>query len=231
MKIAIVILAGLFLASCSKVPSNDHVISTNDCGKVWEVVETGDTVHKHTGNPCGFNTALPNFPMVGDTNFKAQFSQQVLSNISIDYSYSIVDPIKFIDEARYLAKMGNSLEISAEDVASKFEMAENIIIDKLLREELSVVTRTIDIVDANPSEIEELLFQSVKDKLASRGVTLTDITLVVIPSDETKRAIDVSTALRVYRAAGMEQAGTDIMKASAGASRITVTTSPENKSE
>lgn len=219
----------LALIGCSRTPSNVHVLSTTDCGAKWEKLNVGSSVPKHTGNPCGYTTALPNWPMAGEAVFKTQFDKGVLSTARLSYSYSITNPIAFISEARYLGKMGNSLEISAEDAGGRYEMAENIIIDKLLREVSTNVTRDMDVVDANPSDIEDKIFTSTKDLLEKKGVTMTDLALVIETDEQTRLAIDTATAMRVYKAAGIGEVGEKVIAARAGSTRVTVNTNEGKK--
>jgi len=222
LKLVSVIAAALLLTACSRTPSNVHVISTTDCGASWTKLDVGSRVPKHASNPCGYNVALPNWPMAGDAKFRTQFSKKVLSNATLSYTYVITNPLAFINEARYLGKMGGSLEISSDTAGDKYEMAENIIIDKLLREVTTTITRDLDVVDANPAEIEDAIFNAARETLDKKGVTLSDLALVVENDEQTQLAIDVATAIRVYEAAGVGDIGKTIMSARAGATKITV---------
>ena len=70
------IATALVLGGCARTPSNVHVISTTDCGASWQKLEVASTVPKHTGQPCGYNVAIPNWPMAGDAKFKTQFAKE-----------------------------------------------------------------------------------------------------------------------------------------------------------
>ncbi len=223
--------AAVSLVACSRAPSNVHVIATSDCGAKWEKIATGGAVPKHTGNPCGYNMAIPNWPMSGEADFKTQFKGGVLTRSRLSYTYAIIEPLKFIDNAAYLGKMGGSLEISAESVGTKYEMAENIIIDKTLREITTEITREAEIVDANPAEIEDAIFKKIADVLAVKGVVISDLALVLEPDEQTRLAIDVATAMRVYENAGIKDAGKEIAVAKAGATKVTVNTAEEKKAD
>lgn len=222
MKKILIIALALTLAACSRTPSNVHVVSTTDCGANWEKLDTGSAIPKHTGNPCGYTTAIPNWPMAGETEFKTQFAGKVLSNARMSYSYSINNPVAFVSEARYLGKMGGSLEISASEVGSKYEMAENIIIDKLLREITTELTGPLEIIDANPANIEDAVYKQANEALAKKGVVLSDMALVLENDDQTRLAIDSATAIRVYEAAGIRDVGKEVIAARAGATQIIV---------
>lgn len=222
IKFIIIATTAILATGCARTPSNVHVISTTNCGAAWEKLDVGSSVPKHTGNPCGYTVALPNWPMAGDAKFKTQFAKKVLSKATLSYTYVITNPLAFINEARYLGKMGGSLELSAESTGERYEMAENIIIDKLLREVTTDLTRELDVVDANPAEIEDAIFKKAKDALDKKGVTLSDLALVIENDEQTRLAIDAATAVRVYEAAGIADVGKQVMAARAGATQITV---------
>lgn len=222
IKFIIIAATAILATGCARTPSNVHVISTTNCGAAWEKLDVGSSVPKHTGNPCGYTVALPNWPMAGDAKFKTQFAKKVLSKATLSYTYVITNPLAFINEARYLGKMGGSLELSAESTGERYEMAENIIIDKLLREVTTDLTRELDVVDANPAEIEDAIFKKAKDALDKKGVTLSDLALVIENDEQTRLAIDAATAVRVYEAAGIGDVGKQVMAARAGATQITV---------
>lgn len=221
-KVILAIGLAVLLAGCARTPSNVHVLSTTDCGATWKKLEVAATVPKHTGNVCGYNVALPNWPMAGETQFVTQFNPKVKTSASLSYTYAITNPIAFIGEARYIGKMGGSLELSAESVGGRYEMAENIIIDKLLREVTTEITRDLDVVEASPADIENLIFEKVASMLEKKGITLTELALVIDPDEQTTLAIDVATALRVYEAAGVLETGKAIIAARAGATKIIV---------
>lgn len=222
--IIIAALAVIVLVGCQRTPSNVHVLSTTDCGATWTKLNVGSSVPKHTGNPCGYTLAVPNWPMAGDAQFKTQFAKKVLSNARMSYTYTIVDPIAFIGEARYLGKMGGSLELSSDQIGTRYEMAENIIIDKLLREVTTTLTRSLDVVDANPAEIEDAILKNAKEVLEKKGIVLSDLALVIENDEQTRLAIDAATAIRVYDAAGIRSVGESVMAARAGATKIQINT-------
>lgn len=228
-KTLIASIIAIALVGCSRTPSNVHVLSTTDCGATWTKLDVGSSVPKHTGNPCGYTTALPNWPMAGDAQFKTQFNKGVLSNAKLSYTYAIANPMAFINEARYLGKMGGSLEISADTVGARFEMAENVIIDKLLREVTTDITRELEVVDVNPAHVEDMIFEKSKAVLDKKGVVLSDLALVIENDDQTRLAIDTATAMRVYQAAGIGDLGKQVIAARAGATQITVNAAEASK--
>lgn len=229
--VLIAVFALVILAGCDRTPSNVHVLSTKDCGASWIKLNVGSMVPKHPANPCGYNLAVPNWPMAGETQFKTQFAKKVLSNAKMSYTYTIIEPIAFIGEARYLGKMGGDLELSSDQVGARYEMAESIIIDKMLREVTTTLTRTLDIVDANPAEVEDAIVKEVKTNLEKKGIVLSDLALVIENDEQTRLAIDAATAIRVYDAAGIREVGESVMIARSGATKIQIVTSNEARDE
>ena len=230
-KVISIIAIAANLSASSRAPSNVHVVSTTDCGASWVKLDTGKTIPKHAGNPCGFTVSLPNWPMAGDVDFKTQFAKGVLANARISYTYTISNPTAFIDGARYLGKMGGDLEISAESVGNRYEMAENVVIDKFLRDVVNEITRDLDVVDANPAVLEDNTLKAVQAELERRGVTLADMAIVITNGEQTQLAIDAATAIRVYNAAGIPDLGKQIMAARAGATQITVNSAPQQQDQ
>lgn len=224
IKLLIVATCAIIFTGCSRTPSNVHVISTTNCGASWEKLNVGSSIPRHTGNICGYTLALPNWQMAGEAKFKAQFAKKVLSNAALSYTYVITNPLSFIKEARYLGKMGGSLEITAENTGERYEMAENIIIDKLLREVTTEITRHLDVVEANPADIEDAVFKKAKETLENKGVTLSDLALIIENDEQTRLAIDSATAVHVYEAAGIADIGRQVIAARAGATQIKVNT-------
>lgn len=229
------LLLGIFtiaIQACSYAPANVHVITTNDCGASWSKIETGKSVSTANGQVCKYNVALPAFAMTGDIAFKSPFKDKVTATIRVSYVYEIENPIAYIKYAKYLGKSGGSLEISSDDVASKYEMAENLLIDKLIRGIYTEYSDDKDITIVTVEDSEDFLFKEAKEKLKEKGINLQDITLVIDPSPQTQEAVDVVTAVKVYKAAGLEVEGINIIKARAGAAKIeinTVDTSNVNK--
>lgn len=220
----LVTVFALFIYGCTYAPSNVHVITTDDCGSTWTRIPTGQNVSTAKAQVCKYNVALPAFAMTGDIAFKTPFKDKVTAIVRVSYVYEIENPIAYIKYAKYLGKSNGSLEISSDDVATKYEMAENLLIDKLLRGIYTEYSDDKDIADVTVEESEDFLFTTARDKLKEKGINLQDITLVIDPSPQTQEAVDVVTAMKVYKAAGLEQEGVKIITARAGAAKIEVNT-------
>jgi transposase len=85
-----------------------------------------------------------------------------------------------------------------------------------------------DIVELDQSDIEaQLLLQSNK-VLEPLGVHLNFITLTFDLDEQTRQAIDVSTAMKIYKSKNLEDIGKQIMCERAGASKIVIENKPSD---
>lgn len=232
MKNLFVSIVFIFLASslvsCDKSQANVQTLISNDCGVTWELIPPGSTVPKRI-TQCELKTTIPGSPMDGNSRFKTSFANKVKAVIDLDYQYEIIDPIKFINEAKYLAKSNSD----ADDVSSnstRFESAENSIIDKIIKDIAREALASVDIVDFDQAEFEGLILEKSNVRLAQRGVRISFISFVPEPSEQTAQAIDVATAMRIYEVNGMKELGEKVMAAKAGANKIVIN-GDENKVE
>lgn len=213
-----------FLAGCDRAPANLQSLQTTDCGVTWVVIKAGQRIPSTVGT-CSYNTVLPDYPMQGDMDFKAQFDGNVLVTAKISYDYEIVDPIKFIGEAKFLGKSSSTAAKAADNAnMNGIEAAENQVIDKRIREVATSRTVKLNIVDFNPAKFEDELLAGSNEELAKRGVRLNSMTLVIIPEDQTRMAIDAATAVNVYASKGLKELGEKLAIARAGAAKIVIDT-------
>lgn len=216
------------LAGCDRAPANVQTLVTTDCGVTWGVVKAGSRIPTSVG-ACEYKTVLPDYPMQGDTEFKSQFEGNVLVTVRISYDYVIADPLLYIGEAKFLGKSSGSAESAAAGGTSAIEMAENSVIDKRIREVVTSLTPKKNIVDVSTAALEDEVERSAGKLLAERGVKLGAITFVMIPEEQTRTAIDVATAMNVYKSKGIEELGTRVAAARAGATRIEMRVEKDQK--
>jgi len=222
MKQIVTILSAFFLltslASCDRSQANVQTLVSNDCGVNWEVIKPGQVIPSRLG-PCALKTTIPGSPMTGESHFKTTFANKVKANIDMDYEYEIVDPVKFITEAPYLAKTNaDPDDVSANN--SRFESAENSIIDKRIKEEARELLQDVDIVEFDQSEFEDTLLTAVNKSLENRGVKLNFLSFVPTPTEQTEQAIDVATAMKIYESKGLQEVGKSVIANKAGATRV-----------
>lgn len=222
-KLLVIFSAVLALSACDRAPSNVYTLQTTDCGQNWKTIKTGERIPSTATNVCGYNTVIPNFPMQGDLEFKAQFDKNVLVSVRISYDYEIFDPSLYLSEAKFLGKQSSTAaDAAAKTNTGAFETAENQVIDKRIREAMTSRTVTMNIVSFNPAKFEDELFAASNKLLAERGVKLNSMTMVLVPEEQTRTAIDMATAMNVYKSNGLEELGQRIAVARAGATKVVV---------
>jgi len=222
MKQIVTILSIAFLAltltSCDRSQANVQTLISDDCGVNWELIKPGQVIPSRVG-PCALKTTVPGSPMTGESHFKTTFANKVKANIDMDYEYEIIDPVKFITEAPYLAKT-NSDPDDVSSNNSRFESAENSIIDKRIKEAARELLQDVDIVEFDQSEFEDTLLLVVNKSLENRGVRLNFLSFVPTPSEQTEQAIDVATAMKIYESEGLQEVGKLVIANKAGATRV-----------
>lgn len=213
------------LQACSYAKSNQQVVVSTDCGMSWKKINVGDAVPKEGMNRCYMKVVMPNYPMQGDCRFVSNFAEKVRAAVHIDYDYSITDPLAFIKQAKYLGKANADADDQAALDASAFEGAENMVIDKRIRDVSKGILLKEDIVELDQAGLEAHLFTETNKILEPLGVHLNFITLTFDLDEQTRQAIDVSTAMKIYDSKSLGDIGKQVMAARAGATKITV----ENK--
>ncbi len=211
-------LATLTFQSCERSQANVRTLVSSDCGVTWKLIPAGQTIPKSI-TTCDLRTTIPSAPMTGESHFKTNFANKVKTNIDMDYEYEITDPVKFISEAPYLAKSNSD----ADDISSnnsRFESAENSIIDKRVKDIARDLLLDIDIVEFDQSEFEDILLKKVNESLSNRGVHINYLSFVPTPSEQTEQAIDVATAMKIYESKGLQEVGKQVIQNKAGATKI-----------
>lgn len=208
----------LTLSSCARSQANVQTLISDDCGVNWELIKPGQVIPQRIG-PCALKTTVPGSPMTGESHFKTTFANKVKANIDMDYEYEIINPVKFITEAPYLAKT-NSDPDDVSSNNSRFESAENSIIDKRIKEAARELLQDVDIVEFDQSEFEDTLLLVVNKSLENRGVRLNFLSFVPTPSEQTEQAIDVATAMKIYESKGLQEVGKMVISNKAGATRV-----------
>ena len=231
MKFKKIIFSILFLnvvfliSSCNYAKSNQQVVVSSDCGMTWKKINAGDAVPKGVANPCYMKVVIPNFPMQGDSRFITNLKDRVRAYVHIDYDYSITDPLEFIKQAKFLGKANANADSDSALDPSAFEGAENMVIDKRVKDVSKSLFINEDIVELDQSEIENRLLEASNKVLAPLGVSLNFITLTFDLDEQTRQAIDVSTAMKIYDSKNLSELGKAVIVQKAGAARLVV----ENK--
>lgn len=227
----LVLALGFFtMVSCNYAKSNQQVVVSSDCGMTWEKISAGDAVPKAGMNMCYMKVVIPNYPMQGDAIFVTNLREKVRANVHIDYDYSITEPLAFIKQAKFLGK-ANTDPDNEEALGKSFETAENTIIDKRIKDVAKEIFMNEDIVEVDMNELEDRLHTKVNEVLKPLGVYLNFITLTFDLDEQTRQAIDVSTAMKIYQSRGIQDVGKLVMAERAGATKITIENKTEAKTE
>lgn len=208
------------LSACGKAQANQQTLVTHNCGVSWELISPGSTLPAMVGY-CSYKVTIPNYPMPGQTRFRTSFANRVLATVDIAYEYEIIDGKTFISEARYLGRSNSEGDDKA-NAATAYETAENVVIDKRLRDLVSEMLIKQDIVEFNQGEFEDELLEEINKRLASKGTRLNFISFVPTPEEQTRLAIDMATAMKVYESKGLLDVGKAVAAARAGATKIEV---------
>ncbi|WP_129715158.1 hypothetical protein [Pedobacter sp. SYP-B3415] len=220
-KLTVLAAVAFAATACDRAQSNVQTLYTSDCGVSWQLIKAGETVPKGVGM-CSYKVTIPDYPMQGESIFKSAFKNRVMAKIEVTYDYSITDAKLYIGEAKYLGKMNSE---SDDDVnsAKAYETAENSVIDKRIKEVARNLLINEDIVEFNQNDFESDLLKEVNGLLKSKGVTLNFLSFVPIPEEQTRQAIDVVTAMKIYESKGLGDVGKSVAAARAGAPKIDVT--------
>lgn len=207
--------------SCNYAKSNQQVIVSDDCGMSWKKINAGDAVPKGGINACYMKIVIPNYPMQGESRFVSNLKDRVRANIHIDYDYSITDALAFIKQAKFIGKANVDADDS-EAIGDSFEGAENMVIDKRIKDVAKGIFINEDIVELDQTEMESHLLTESNKVLEPLGVHLNFITLTFDLDEQTRQAIDVSTAMKIYESKGISDIGKSVMVQRAGATKVTV---------
>jgi hypothetical protein len=211
---------------CNYAKSNQQVVVSDDCGMTWKKINAGDAVPKGTMNPCYMKVVMPNYPMQGDSKFISNFKDRVRASVHIDYDYSILDSLSFIKQAKYLGKANADVDSDGALNPASFEGAENMVIDKRIRDVSKGILLLEDIVELDQADMEQKLFTESNKVLEPLGVHLNFITLTFDLDEQTRQAIDISTAMKIYESKNLSDVGKQVMAARAGAPKITIENKP-----
>lgn len=222
----------VILQGCSYAKSNQQVVVSSDCGVTWQKINMGEAVPRPGVNPCYMKVVIPNFPMQGESKFITNLKDKVRTVTHIDYDYTIIEPLAFIKQAKFLGKANTDADDEAA-IGTNFEGAENMVIDKRIKDVAKDIFVSEDIVELDQSELEDRLLSESNKVLEPLGIKLNFITLTFDLDEQTRMAIDIATAMKIYQSRGLVDIGREVMKERAGATKIIVEnkTDNTNKSE
>lgn len=97
-----------------------------------------------------------------------------------------------------------------------------MVIDKRIKDVSKAIFINADIVELDQSEMEANLLAESNKILEPLGVHLNFITLTFDLDEQTRQAIDVTTAMKIYESKGLQEIGKQVMIQRAGATKIIV---------
>jgi len=215
------LLLFFILQGCNYAKSNQQVLVSGDCGMSWKKINAGDAVPKSGLNACYMKVVIPNYPMQGESRFVSNLKDRVRATVHIDYDYSITDALAFIKQAKFLGKANTDAD-NEDAIGKAFEGAENMVIDKRIKDVAKGVFINEDIVELDQSDMETHLLNESNRVLEPLGVHLNFITLTFDLDEQTRQAIDVSTAMKIYESKGLQDVGKSVMIERAGATKIII---------
>lgn len=220
-------LLAMLFASCDRAQSNVQTLYTSNCGVSWQLIKAGETLPKGLGM-CSYKITVPDYPMQGESVFKSAFANRVMAKIEVTYDYSITDAIEYVGEAKYLGKINSDSDDEANS-SKAYETAENSVIDKRIKEVARDLLINEDIVEFSQAEFEATLLNEVNKLLDKKGVKLNFLSFVPIPEEQTRQAIDVVTAMKIYESKGLTEVGRAVSSARAGATKVEVIVQKDEK--
>jgi hypothetical protein len=227
------LLFSAFSMACSYAHGNMQTLVTSDCGVTWSLVKQGQSLPAQVG-VCSYHVTVPDYPMQGTAQFRTNFKGNVKADVDLSYNYRIVDALAFMKEAKYIGKQSSD-DKDAKANDTRFEGAENSVIDKHIRDVQRDFLAQEDIVDFDAAAFEEKLLPAVNERLKSRGVAIDFLSFVPNPDVITGDAIDVATALRIYKNNGVpDDVAYRFIQAKLGAAKlgtIEPTPQPEPKKD
>lgn len=227
IKELLMIMAGaVLLTSCEYAKSNQQVVVSSDCGMTWSLIKAGEAIPTGKMQVCFMKVSIPNYPMQGESRFVSNLKDRVRAKVHIDYDYSITNPLAFIKQAKFLGKAN----VNADDEAAigkSFEGAENMVIDKRIKDIAKGVFIEEDIVELDQSDMENHLLVEANKVLEEFGVHLNFITLTFDLDEQTRQAIDVATAMTIYKSKKLDSIGALVIENKAGATKIIVNVADE----
>ena len=101
-----------------------------------------------------------------------------------------------------------------------------MVIDKRIRDVSKDILLEEDIVELDQAKLEEHLYVKSNKILEPLGIRLNFITLTFDLDEQTRQAIDVATAMKIYQSKALEDVGKSVISARAGATKVTVDNRP-----
>jgi hypothetical protein len=150
---------------------------------------------------------------------ETKFKGRVAGMINYTGQWRISDPIVFIQNAKSLTSSNTSDGYKID--VSTLEEIENGVVDKMLIDLIREYTPNQE-AGVDELQIERDLHRLAEQKLLARGCEFANLSINVNFSAQTEEALDVISALKFYDQNGELELGKEVIKAKAGATKISV---------
>lgn len=200
-----------FSACIPKVSPNEHVVVTSNCWNTMTVIKAGEVPPRMITN-CDRKCILPAYPMDGQVNIPSRFIGDVKGTVNLDYQYEIIDPKLFIQNAKFVVTSKTDDGSGSNKVSNdNIEYAENSVIDKKTRDIVREYIPTVNPVDIDEGDIENHILPLINEVMAERGIKLSSTSVDVDFKQQTEQALDVISAYNLYKNAGLENLGEQVI--------------------
>lgn len=221
-KIFILLSAAFFFGSCNgcrQIPANQIVLNSDNYGKDWRQLGKSETVPACNMPGC-FNLYLPATTMGGDLSSiqrVGKTGESAKVKMRYVYNWEIVDPILFVTEAKELRGGGDYTSDQA------LEVIEGRLIDRHFHDISSQLLVNESVLNFDQASYEAKLTPAINEDMKNYGIKITGIGCVPEFGTQMETALDAAQALEVYKSIGEEQLGKEIIRATAGATKVNVT--------
>jgi hypothetical protein len=202
---------------CQQIPANQIILNSSDYGKTWNKV-TG-TVPR-CGLPGCYNLYLPATTMGGELSSiqrVGKTGESAKVKILYTYQWEIVDPIKFVTEAKELRGGGDYTSDSS------LETIEGRLIDRKFHDVSATLLVEEDVKNFDQSLFEGKLNNVLNQDLSNNyGVRISAISVVPEFGEQLETALDAAQVLEVYKSLNEEALGKEVIKNKAGATKIII---------
>lgn len=221
---SIVILASS-CNGCRQIPANQIVLNSDNYGKDWRQLSKTETVPACNMPGC-FNLYLPATTMGGDLVSKQRVGKTGESaTVKMRYSYNweISDPVLFVTEAKELRGGGDYTSDGA------LEVIEGRLIDRHFNDISGELLVNESVLKFDQAAYESKLTPAVNEDMAKYGIKITGVSCVPEFGTQLETALDAASALEVYKSINEEQLGKEIIRATAGATKVQVTVEDDDQ--
>lgn len=207
------------LAACrTSVNPNEWVVSTGTCWNTFTVSKAGDPIPRSL-TACDKVVVLPATAMAADFQAETKFKSRVAGFINVTYQWAITDPVAFIKSAKSVTSSDTDSDHKIDP--NVLEEIENSVVDKMLIDVIREYTPSKE-AGVDEKQVEDDLGVLTRSQFMDRGVAFYNMSVNINFSPQTEEALDVISALKIYKDNGEEALGREVIRQKAGATKVLV---------